>query len=64
MVAGEFLSDLAKLQPVMRNMHGLGFFAIDARPNNMVVLSAVVVDVKDDSVRLPGEPQLFSGALD
>ena len=64
MVAGEFLSDLAKLQPVMRNMHGLRVVDIDPRPDNMVVLSAVVVDVKDDSVRLPGKPQLFFGALD
>src|ERR1019366_7938075 len=37
---------------------------VDARPDNMVVLAAVVVDVKDDSAGLAGKPQLFFGALD
>jgi len=62
MVAGEFLGDPAQLPPIMRDVHG--FLRVDARPDNMAVFAAVVVDAKDDSARLPGKPQLFSGALD
>src|ERR1017187_2265901 len=43
-VAGEFLSDRAQLQPVVRDMHGLHDGGVYARPDNMVVLAAVVVD--------------------
>src|SRR5579864_5696273 len=64
MVAGEFLSDLAKLQLVMPDMHGLHYVHIDPRPDDMVVLAPVVGDVKDDRARLSGKPQLFFGALD
>src|ERR1017187_2719601 len=64
MVAGEFLRDPAQLQPVVRHLEGLVFIDVDPRPDNMVVFAAVVVDVKDDSARLPGKPQLSSGALD
>ena len=62
MVTGEFLGDLAQLPPVMRDVHG--FLRVDARPKNMAVFAAVVVDAKDNSARLPGKPQLFSGTLD
>src|ERR1022692_1676001 len=62
MVAGELLGDHAQLPPVMRDVHG--FLRVDARPDNMAVFAAVVVVAKDNSARLPGKPQLFSGALD
>src|ERR1017187_7489913 len=62
MVAGEFLGDPAQFPPVMRDVHG--FLRVDARPDNMAVFAAVVADAKDNSARLPGKPQLLSGALD
>ena len=62
MVASEFLGDPAQFPPVMRDVHG--FLHVDARPDNMAVFAAVVVDAKGNSARLPGKPQLLSGTLD
>lgn len=65
-IAGEFLGDRAQLEPIMGNVNGLdlGTVAIDPRPDDMAVLAAVLVDVKDDSARLRGKSQLVSSALD
>ena len=58
MVAAEFLGDPAQLPPVMRDVHG--FLRVDARPDNMAVFAAVVVDVEDDSAGCESGMLLFA----
>ena len=63
-IVGEFPRDGLQLELVMGNVYGLAGVGQDARPDDMAVLAAVPVDVKDDSAGLRGKSQFFLDALD
>ncbi len=64
MVAGKLPGDPAQLQPVMRDADGFAGVDVDAGPDNMPGLAAVVVDMTDNTAGLPGKSKLFLDALD
>jgi hypothetical protein len=63
-VASEFLGDLAQLFPVKREIDCLTFADVDARPDNVPVLSAATVSMKDNSAGAFAKSELFLDALD
>ena len=62
-VFGIFLRDGAKFLMVVRELHGLHFLGVDARPDD-VVMFAAVLDVNDDGAGLAGKAELVFGAPD
>src|ERR1017187_3441330 len=63
MIAGEFPRDGLQLQPVVVHVDGLAGVLIDARPDNMAMLTAFL-DVEYDGAGLPYEFQAALGAGD
>ena len=63
MVAREFLRDAAQLQAVMGYVDGLAGVGIDARPDDVGMLAALL-DVEDDGARLADQLQAALGAGD
>jgi hypothetical protein len=56
MVAGVSLRDGAQFLPVVRELHGFAVGAVDARPDDMTMLAAVL-DVKDNRAGLRREAE-------
>ena len=63
MIAREVLRNLSKLLAVVRHLHGLHFVQIDARPDDMAMIAAML-DMEDDGARLAGQTELFLGTID